>query len=110
MLRNIKSQFMPKYYQLNLIRQLQNLRQKTLIVKEFTEEFFRLSIRDGYTQGGLERVSRYINGLRYDIQDELGLLNLKTIEDAYQVASKVEEKLLRKQNQGNREKNIVRGR
>ena len=61
-------------------------------------------------QGGLERVARYINGLRYDIHDELSLLNLKTVEDACQVASKVEEKLLIKQNQKNRGKNIVRAR
>ena len=67
-----------------------------MTVKKYTEEFFRLSIRVGHTQGSLERVSRYINGLRYDIQDESILLNLKTIEYAYQVASKVEEKLLRK--------------
>ena len=36
MLHNIKNQFMPKDYQLNLIRQLQNLRQKTMTVKEYT--------------------------------------------------------------------------
>ena len=96
MLRNIKSHFMPKHYQLNLIRQLQNLRQKTMTIKDYTENFFRPSIRAGHTQGGLERVARYINGLRYDIQDELSLLNLKIVGDAYQVASKVEEKLLRK--------------
>ena len=69
-----------------------------------------MSIRARHAQGGLERVARYINGLRYDIQDELNLLNLKTVEDSYQVASKVEEKLLRKQNQKNRGKNVVRGR
>ena len=91
----IKIQFMPKEYQLNLIRQLQNLRQKTMTVKEYTEEFFRLSIRARQAQGGLERVVRYINGLIYDIHDELSLLNMKTVEDAYQVTSKVEEKLLR---------------
>ena len=48
--------------------------------------------------------------MRYDIQDELNLLNLKTIEYAYQVDLKVEEKFLRKQNQRNRGKNMVRGR
>ena len=69
-----------------------------------------MSIWVGHTQGGLERVARYINGLRYDIQDELSLSNLKTVEDAYQVASKVEEKLLRKHNQRNKGKNVVRGR
>ena len=106
MLHNIKSYFMPKDYQLNLIRRLQNLRQKTMTIKEYTKEFFRLGIRVGHTHVGLERVARYTNGIIYDIQDELSLLNLKTIEDAYQVASKVEEKLLRKQNQKNRGKNI----
>ena len=52
-------------------------------------------MRYGHIEGGL---ARYINGLRYDIHDELSLLNLKTVEDAYQVSLKVEEKLLRKQN------------
>ena len=37
MLYNIKTQFMPKDYQLNLIRQLQILRQKAMTVKEYTE-------------------------------------------------------------------------
>ena len=49
MLCNIKIQFMPKDYKLNIIRQLQNLRQKAMTIKEYTEEFFRLSIRAGHT-------------------------------------------------------------
>ena len=35
MLYNIKSQFMPNDYQLNIPRQLQNLRQKAIKVKEY---------------------------------------------------------------------------
>ena len=54
-----------------------------MTVKEYTEDFFRLSIRVGHTQGGVERAARYINGLRYDIQDELGLLRQKTVEDSF---------------------------
>ena len=53
MLRKIKIQFMNKDYQFNLIRQLQNLRQKTMAIKEYTEDFFRLSIRVGHTHKGL---------------------------------------------------------
>ena len=49
MLYKIKIQFIPKDYQLNLIIQLQNLIKKTMTVKEYMEEFFRLSIRDGHT-------------------------------------------------------------
>ena len=70
-----------------------------MTVKEYTEEFYTLSIRAGHAEDDVEKVARYINGLRYDIQDEISLLSLKTIEDAYQVALKAEEKMLRKQNQ-----------
>lgn len=56
----------------------------------------------------MEKVARYINGLRYEIQDEISLLSLRTVEDAYQAALKAEEKLLRKQNQRNRGKNLAK--
>ena len=75
-----------------------------MIVKEYTKQFFRLNIRPGHTDGSIERVARYINGLRYDIQDELSLLNLKTVEDAYQVSLKVEDKLLKRKTRGTKER------
>jgi len=50
-----------------------------------------MNIRVGHVGDDEENVSRYINGLRYDIQDEISLLSVKTIEDAYQVALKAEE-------------------
>jgi hypothetical protein len=37
MVDNLKDKFIPKDYQLNLVRRLQNLRQKGLSVKEYTE-------------------------------------------------------------------------
>ena len=46
-----------------------------------------------------DKIARYINGLIFDIQDELGLLSLRSVEEAYQVALKAEEKLMRKQSQ-----------
>ena len=58
--------------------------------KEYTEEFYKLSIMAGHSEDDIEKVVRYINGLRYDIQDEISFLSLKTIEDVYQVALKVE--------------------
>ena len=60
MLHKIKSQFMPKDYQLTLIRQLHNLRQNGMTVKQYTKEFYKLIIRVGQTQGDVERVARYI--------------------------------------------------
>ena len=38
-----------------------------------------------------------MNGLRMDIQDEISLMSPKTLEEAYQIALKAEEKLMRKQ-------------
>ena len=54
-------------------------------------------------------MARYVNGLIYEIQYEISLLNLKVVEDAYQEASRVEEKLLRKQNQKSRGRSTTRG-
>jgi hypothetical protein len=75
MVAKFKRKFMPKDYQLNMFRKLQNLRQKSMTVKEYTEEFYRLNIRAGHIEEDAEKVSRYINGLRYDIQDEISLLS-----------------------------------
>jgi hypothetical protein len=67
MVANMKVKFMPKYYQINMFRKMHNLRQKGMIVKEYTEEFYRLNIRIGQREKDEEKVARYINGLRYEI-------------------------------------------
>jgi hypothetical protein len=37
-----------------------------------------------------EKVFRYINGLRYEIQDDIIMMTMRTMENAYQVALKEE--------------------
>ena len=78
------------------------MRQKLMTVKEYTQEFYRLNIREGHRESDDENVARYLNGLRYDIQDELSMVTIRTVEDSYQVDLKVEEKLSRKQGQRGR--------
>jgi hypothetical protein len=107
MVAKLKAKFMPKDYQINLFRKLQNLRQKGMTVKEYTEEFYKLNIRTGQREKDEEKVSRYINGLRYEIQDEINMMSVRTVEDAYQFALKAEEKLARKQSQRGRGKSPV---
>jgi hypothetical protein len=104
MVAKLKAKFMPKDYQINLFRKLQNLRQKGMTVKEYTEEFYKLNIRVGQRERDKEKVARYMNGLRYEIQDELNMMSVRTVEDAYQFALKAEEKLARKQSQRGRGK------
>ena len=50
-----------------------------------------------------------MNGLRYDIQDEMSMMTSQNVEDAYQIALKVEEKLSRKQGQRGRGRSQARG-
>jgi hypothetical protein len=99
MIAKMKAKFIPRDYQINLFRRMQNLRQKLMMVKEYTEEFYKLNIRAGHRESDDEKVARYLNGLRYDIQDELSMVTLRMVEDAYQMALKAEEKLSRKQGQ-----------
>jgi hypothetical protein len=47
MVAKLKAKFMPKYYHISLFREMQNVRQKGMIVKEYTEDFYRFNIRTG---------------------------------------------------------------
>jgi hypothetical protein len=109
MVAKLKAKFIPRDYQIELFRKLQNLRQRGMTVKEYTEEFYRLNIRTGQREKDDEKVSRYINGLRYEIQDEINMMTVRTVEDAYQIALKAEEKLARNQSQRNRSRGLNRG-
>jgi hypothetical protein len=109
MIAKMKEKFIPKDYQITLFRRMQNLRQKLMSVKEYTEEFYKLNIRAGHRESDDEKVARYMNGLRYDIQDEMSMMTIRTVEDAYQMALKAEEKLSRKQGQRGRGRSQARG-
>jgi hypothetical protein len=109
MIEKMKAKFIPRDYQITLFRRMQNLRQKLMTVKEYTEEFYRLNIRAGHRESDDEKVARYLNGLRYDIQDEMSMVTIRMVEDAYQMALKAEEKLSRKQGQRGRGISQARG-
>ena len=75
---------------------MQSLKQAGRSVQEYTEEFYRLLIRIGHVEADKEKVARYLNGLRLSIQEDLNLVRMNSIEEAYQFALKVEEKLNKK--------------
>jgi hypothetical protein len=78
-------------------------------MKEYTKEFYKLNIRARQRERDEEKVFRYINGLRCDIQDEISMATVRTVEDTYQMALKEEEKLARKQIQHNRGRSLNGG-
>ena len=94
----MKGRFLPKDYQIALHQQVQNLKQKGMTVRDYIEEFYRVNLRVGYTEDTPEKTARYVKSLRLEILDEINILSLKSIEEAYQSAMKVEEKITRKKN------------
>eukprot|EP00253_Pinus_taeda_P032679 PITA_32679 len=69
-----------------------------MTVKEYTEEFYRVNLRAGYTDETPEKTARYVNGLRMEILDEISILSPRSIEEAFQSVVKAEEKINRKRN------------
>jgi len=98
MVAKLKGKFLPKDYQVELYRRVQNLRQKGMTVKEYTKEFYRVNLWAGYIDDNPKKTARYVNGLRMEILDEISILSPRNIEEAFQSAVKVEEKINRKQN------------
>jgi hypothetical protein len=99
MVDKLKGKFIPKDYQINLIIILQNPRHKILSMKEYAKEFYRLNIRARQKENDDEKTARYINGLRYEIQEEINMMHVSKFEYYYQESLKAEEKLARKQSQ-----------
>ena len=68
-----------------------------MTVREYTEEFYKINLREGYIEDTTTKVARYLNGLRYDIQDEFSMVNPTGIDEAYQYALRAEERIQRRQ-------------
>jgi hypothetical protein len=84
MVDKLKKQFIPVDYKLDLFKKMHGLKQAGRSVQEYTEEFYRLLIRVGHAEANKEKVAHYISGLRPSIQEELSLVRMTSIEEAYQ--------------------------
>ena len=67
-----------------------------MVTKYYIEEFYKLTIQSGHRELSKEKVAQYVNSLRFNIQDEVGMLKIDSFEDAYQYTLKDEDQLKRK--------------
>ncbi|XP_059068693.1 uncharacterized protein LOC131859152 [Cryptomeria japonica] len=102
MIALVKETYVPKDYGVQLHRRKKNLKQKDMDVSTYTEEFLKLCIKAKTVETEEEKLARYINGLKFSIQDELNLHTPGSVHKCYQIALKVEEKFRKKQDQNNR--------
>lgn len=65
-----------------------------------------MSLRTKYHEEEPERVARYLNGLKYSIQDEISILSPDTVRKCYQIALREDKKIKRKSNQSVRGRGI----
>ena len=84
------------------------MRQKDMDVHSYTEELQNLCLRSKVVEDENIRLARYLNGLRWSIQEDMSLVTPKIVHKCYQMALKVEEKGKRKQDHTS--KNRGRGR
>ena len=68
-----------------------------------------MNIRAGHRETNDEKVARFINDMRYEIQDEINMVIIRNVEDAYQIDLKTEENLARKQSQKGIGRSLNRG-
>jgi hypothetical protein len=69
---------------LNHVQRLQNWSQGSKSVDEYTEEFYKLLTRVDLSESDDQLVSRYIGGLRSQIQGTLNLFDTVNVSKAYQ--------------------------
>lgn len=79
-------------YSQTLFRRFQNLKQNLSSVQDYTNEFYKLSMRIEHQENNEQMAARYMNGLKFSIQDELSMRCVNSMEEAYQLALKAEEK------------------
>ena len=96
MIAKLKRQFIPMDYELDLLNKMQELKQVGNFFQEYIKEFYQVLIRTSHAKFDKEKMGRYLNGLRPSIWDELSLVQMNSIEEAYQFSLRVEEKLRKK--------------
>ena len=61
-------------------------------MEELTNEFYQLSIHVDHQETDEQLDARYVNCLKFSIQDELSMHRVRNVEEAYQLALKAKEK------------------
>lgn len=64
-------------------------------VEEYTTKFYNLSICMGLNEIDEQLITKYVSGLKISIQDEMRIVRLSNLDDAYQHALMAKQHVLR---------------
>ncbi|XP_020877200.1 uncharacterized protein LOC110227444 [Arabidopsis lyrata subsp. lyrata] len=88
--KKLKATFLPHNYDRTMYTRLQNLKQGSRSVDEYAEEFYLLLTRNELYDSQVQLVSRFIGGLRAQIQNSMSQFDPATVAEAHQRASSFE--------------------
>ncbi|PWA36447.1 hypothetical protein CTI12_AA599670 [Artemisia annua] len=91
--KHARAAFLPYNFERELYQRFQNLRQGTRSVDEYTTDFYESLARLDLNESPFQLVSRYIGGLRLQLQDVLNMFDPLTVAEAHQHASQAEKQL-----------------
>jgi hypothetical protein len=87
----LQEKYLPIDYEEALFEEMLLLKQGNLSVDEFTNKFHELSIRSHVSETDRQTIARYKASLREEIKKELLTVRLVSVEEAYQLALRVEQ-------------------
>ncbi|KAH7848324.1 hypothetical protein Vadar_001257 [Vaccinium darrowii] len=88
--KKMRVAFLPHNYSRLMYQRLQNLRQNSRSVDDYTTEFHQLVARNDLAETEEQLVSRYVGGLLEQFQFTLNMFELFSVSDAYQKALQIE--------------------
>lgn len=92
----LDEKFLPLDYSRALNQKFHQLHQQSdQSVIDYVEHFYKLLSCVNLHESDDQLVARYVNELKYSLKEELMMHSLHSLEEAYQMALKVEEKLKR---------------
>ncbi|KAH7853813.1 hypothetical protein Vadar_006871 [Vaccinium darrowii] len=94
--KKMRVEFLPHNYTRIMYQHLQNLRQNTRSVDDYTDEFYQLMARNDLSETQEQLILRYVGGLRAQFQDELIMYDLCSVSDAHQRALVLEKRFARR--------------
>lgn len=91
--KKLRATFLPHNYDRTMYNKLQNLRQGSRTVDEYAEEFYLLLTRNEIFDSEIQIVSRFIGGLRVQLQNAMAQFDPTSVAEAHRRAASFEQQL-----------------
>ena len=89
----LKEKYLSIDYEQMMFEEMLQLRQGSLSVDQFTDHFHELTIRSKIVETKQQTLARYCTGLRSELRKEMWTARLINVEEAYQMALRIEKQI-----------------